>query len=321
MAAQVVAGDRRALAQAITLAESARPDHQAEAEALLGQVLPRTGRALRVGITGAPGVGKSTYIEALGLRLAGEGRRVAVLAVDPSSARSGGSILGDKTRMPLLARDGGAFIRPSPAGGALGGIARRTREAVLLCEAAGFDTVIVETVGVGQSETAVAGLVDTFVLLIAPGGGDELQGIKRGIVELADIVIVNKNDGGLAADAGRIAAEYGGALHLLRPVSAKWQPPVQLCSALEGAGLAEAWDTVLRHRAALEGSDELAARRGRQALGSMWDEVTQSLLARARGDAQVQAILPDLERQVADGAMLPAAAARQVMAALEDGGS
>ena len=318
LAAQVLAGDRRALAQAITLAESARPDHQGEAEALLEQVLPRTGGAVRIGITGAPGVGKSTFIEAFGLHLVGAGRSVAVLAVDPSSTRSGGSILGDKTRMPLLARNERAFIRPSPAGGALGGIARRTREAVLLCEAAGFDTVIVETVGVGQSETAVAGLVDTFVLLIAPGGGDELQGIKRGIVELADIVIVNKNDGGLAADAGRIAAEYRGALHLLRPVSANWLPPVQLCSALEGAGLDEAWTTVVRHRAALDATHELAARRGAQALRSMWDEVTQSLVADARDDPRGRALLPELERQVSHGALLPAAAARRLIAAVKD---
>jgi LAO/AO transport system kinase len=320
LAQQVIAGDRRALARAITLAESARPDHQDEAEALLAEILPRTGGSARIGITGAPGVGKSTFIEALGLHLVGAGRRVAVLAVDPTSERSGGSILGDKTRMPLLAREGHAFIRPSPAGGALGGIARRSREAVLLCEAAGFDTVIVETVGVGQSETAVAGLVDTFLLLIAPGGGDELQGIKRGIVELADIVIVNKNDGSFGEDAGRIASEYAGALHLLRPASAHWQPAVLLCSALEGAGLAEAWDTALRHRATLEEAGELTARRKHQALGSLWDEVSQSLLDRARGNANVRAMLPKLEREVASGALLPAAAARRLLAALKDSG-
>jgi LAO/AO transport system kinase len=317
LAARIAAGDRRALAQAITLAESARPDHQAEAEALLDELGPRTRPGLRVGITGAPGVGKSTFIEALGLHLVSTGARVAVLAVDPSSKRSHGSILGDKTRMSKLSRDERAFIRPSPAGGALGGIARRTREAVVLCEAAGFDTVIVETVGVGQSETAVAGLTDTFVLLIAPGGGGELQGIKRGIVELADLVIVNKNDGSLAPDAGRIAAEYKGALHLLRPALSQWQPPVLLCSALNAVGLDEAWAAVLRHRAALESAGELHNRRGTHALGGMWDEVTSTLLARAREDGRAAALVPELERKVASGALRPAAAARQLLAALD----
>ena len=222
----MVDGDRRALARAITLVESTRADHRAEAEALLAEVLPHTGDAIRVGISGAPGAGKSTFIEALGLHLVAHGHRVAVLAVDPSSTRSGGSILGDKTRMEQLTRSPHAFVRPSPTGGTLGGVARRTREAMLLCEAAGFDVVLVETVGVGQSEVKVAAMVDLFLVLVAPGGGDELQGLKRGIMELADLVVVNKADGDLAAAAAHTAADYAAALHLVRPRIAGWTPRV-----------------------------------------------------------------------------------------------
>src|SRR6478672_11136472 len=231
LAQQVVDGDRRALARAITLVESTRADHRAEAEALLAEVLPHVGNSVRVGISGAPGAGKSTFIEALGGYLVEQAHRVAVLAVDPSSTRSGGSILGDKTRMEQLTRSPLAFVRPSPTGGTLGGVARRTREALLLCEAAGFDVVLVETVGVGQSEVAVAGMVDCFMLLIAPAAGDELQGIKRGIMELADLVVVNKADGDLAAIAGITAADYANALHLVRPRIAAWVPRVLTCSA------------------------------------------------------------------------------------------
>src|SRR5829696_3615620 len=244
LAQEVIAGDRRALARAITLAESTRPDHRAEAEALLAEVLPRSGAAVRVGISGAPGAGKSTLIEALGTHLVAEGQRVAVLAVDPSSTRSGGSILGDKTRMEQLTRSPDAFVRPSPTGGTLGGVARRTREAMLLCEAAGFDVVLVETVGVGQSEVKVAAMVDLFLVIVAPGGGDELQGIKRGIMELADLIVVNKADGDLAPAAGRAASDLRHAVHLLRPKRASWEVDVLTASALTGAGIAELWEAI-----------------------------------------------------------------------------
>jgi len=252
LAAGVRAGDRRALARAITLVESTRADHRAEANALLGALLPHAGKSVRLGITGVPGVGKSTFIEAFGLHVIGEGHRIAVLAIDPSSKRGGGSILGDKTRMEQLARSEAAFIRPSPAGTTLGGVARRTREAMLVSEAAGFDVILVETVGVGQSETAVADMVDMFLLLLAPAGGDELQGIKRGIVELADLLVVTKADGDLAAAAGRTQAEYQHALRLLRPTVAGWTPSVLLTSAATGKGIAEVWQAVGRYRAAVE---------------------------------------------------------------------
>ena len=241
LATRLVDGDRRALARSITLVESTRPDHRSEAAALLDAVLARTGGAVRLGITGTPGAGKSTFIEELGGHLTAAGHRVAVLAVDPSSRRSGGSILGDKTRMERLARDPHAFIRPSPSGGSVGGVARRTREAALLCEAAGFDVIVVETVGVGQSEVAVADMVDCFCLIAAPGGGDELQGIKRGIMELADVVVVNKADGDLLPAARRAIADYRQAVHLLRPKHAGWEVPVLATSALEGAGVDEVW--------------------------------------------------------------------------------
>src|SRR5437667_3185288 len=231
LAAQIVSGDRRALARGITLVESTRPDHRAEAEGLLAELLATTGNAIRVGISGAPGSGKSTLIEALGLHVVDEGHRVAVLAVDPSSTRSGGSILGDKTRMGELTRHRDAFVRPSPTGGTLGGVARRTREAMLVCEAAGFDVVIVETVGVGQSEVRVAAMVDLFLVLVAPGAGDELQGLKRGIMELADLVVVNKADGDPAAAAGVTPADYASALHPVRPRNPRWTPRVLTCSA------------------------------------------------------------------------------------------
>src|SRR5690554_1927349 len=258
LAEQVVAGDRRALARAITLVESTRPDHRASADALLAKLLPETGKAVRLGISGVPGVGKSTFIEAFGLYLIEQGRRVAVLAVDPSSRRAGGSILGDKTRMELLSRSPDAFIRPSPAGRSLGGVARRTREALLLCEAAGYDVGIVETVGVGQSETAVAEMVDLFALLLLPGGGDELQGIKKGIVELAELVIVNKADGEMRAAAGRAAAEYRSALRMLRPLMENWKVPVLQVSSIEKRGLEAVWQAILKHREVL-GESGLAA--------------------------------------------------------------
>ena len=312
LAEGVLAGDRRALARAITLIESSRADHRQEAAALLEALLPRTGRSIRLGISGVPGVGKSTFIEAFGLKLIEAGHRVAVLAVDPSSQLSGGSILGDKTRMPQLATAGAAFIRPSPTRGTLGGVARRTREALLASEAAGFDVVIVETVGVGQSETAVAEMVDLFLLLIAPGGGDELQGIKRGIMEIADLIVVNKADGALKPEAGRTAAEYQSALQMLRPRSPNWAPRVLLCSALTGEGVAEVWEAVGAFRAALEGAGELAERRSEQARQWLWQEVQEGLLAELRADPAVEAKAADLEARVKAG-KLPATAAAQAL--------
>ena len=319
LAEAVRGGDRRALARAITRVESTRADHQAEAEALLAKLLPATGGAARIGISGPPGVGKSTFIEAFGLHLIGQGHRVAVLAVDPSSPRSGGSILGDKTRMPELARASAAFIRPSPAGGTLGGVARRTREALLVCEAAGFDVVIVETVGVGQSEVAVADMVDLFVLVLPPAGGDELQGIKKGIVEIADLLLVNKADGDLAAAAGRTVADYTAAMPLLHGGRGPWLPPVIPVSALEQRGMDQVWAAIARHRAAL-GPALLAARRSAQAVRWMWGEIDEALRAHLRADPAVSRRLGELEGKVSQGVMTPGAAARAILAAVLDGG-
>lgn len=313
LAEGVLAGNRRALARAITLIESARADHRREAEALLTRLLPATGRSIRLGISGAPGVGKSTFIESFGRHVIEQGHRIAVLAVDPSSRVSGGSILGDKTRMTELARDERAFIRPSPAGSSLGGVARRTREALLACEAAGFDVVVIETVGVGQSETAVADMVDMFVLLLMPGGGDELQGIKRGIVELADLLLINKADGELAAVAGRTAAEYRHALRLLRPASAAWTPPVLTCSGLTGDGVPAVWEAVERYRSALSATGEIARRRAAQARAWLWTELSESLLATLKAHPGVAERLPVLEEEVAAGRITPSAAAETLL--------
>jgi LAO/AO transport system kinase len=313
LARQLVDGDRRALARAITLVESTRPDHRDDAEALLAEILPETGRSIRVGISGAPGAGKSTFIEAFGIHVVEQDHRVAVLAVDPSSSRSGGSILGDKTRMERLTRSPDAFVRPSPTRGTLGGVARRTREAILLCEAAGFDVVLVETVGVGQSEVQVAAMVDCFLVLIAPGAGDELQGLKRGIMELADIVVVNKADGDLAAPAKTTAADYAAALHLLRPRTPGWSPPVLLCSALEGTGIGEVWGAISGYAAQL--GDEIAERRARQAQEWLWSEVTESLLDALRADATIARRARRLEADVASGTVTPSAAARELLQA------
>jgi len=308
------AGDRRALARAITLVESTRTEHRADAAALLDELLPSTGTSVRAGISGAPGAGKSTFIEAFGLHVIAEGHRVAVLAVDPSSTRSGGSILGDKTRMEGLARSPDAFIRPTPAGGTLGGVARRTREALLVCEAAGFDVVVVETVGVGQSEVAVAGMVDVFVLLLAPGAGDDLQGVKRGIVELADLLVVNKADGALADLARHTAADYAHALHLVRPRTDDWTPRVMLCSALEGMGVGAVWDALVELTTVARASGGLAARRAEQARDWMWAEITETLVEGLRADARVSAEIEDLEGEVAAGRLSPTAAARRLLA-------
>jgi len=313
LAARVKGGDRTALAQAITLVESTRADHRETAEALLAAILPASGQSLRLGITGAPGVGKSTFIEAFGLMSLAGGRRVAVLAVDPSSKATGGSILGDKTRMGDLAREADAFIRPSPAGPMLGGVARRTREAVWLCEAAGFDLVVVETVGVGQSETAVADLVDLCLLMIAPGGGDELQGIKKGIVEIADLLVVNKTDGDLAAAAQRAASEYSHALRLLRPAGES--APVFAVSALEKRGLEKVRQHVEAHAHALAQDGSLARRRAAQARAALWSELGESLLEALKHHPGVGRLLPALEAEVANARLTPSAAAHRALAA------
>ena len=315
LAAAVRDGDRRALARAITLIESTRADHQRRAEALLAELLPGTGASVRIGVSGAPGVGKSTFIEAFGLHLIGRGHRVAVLAVDPSSRRGGGALLGDKTRMAELARRREAFVRPSPTGETLGGVARRTREAMLACEAAGFDVVVVETVGVGQSETAVADMVDVFVLLLAPGAGDELQGLKKGIVELADLVVVNKADGDLAAAARRAQADYQAALGLLRPASPRWRPRVLACSSVTGEGVGEVWQAIGDYRAALAPAGEIARRRAAQARAWMWSEIGDGLGAAFRAHPEVARLAADLEERVAGGEVTPHGAARRLLAA------
>lgn len=313
LASRIRTGDRRALARAITLVESTRADHRAQAEALLAELLPHSGQSIRVGITGVPGVGKSTFIEAFGLHVIGRGHKVAVLAIDPTSQRTGGSILGDKTRMEALSRHPDAFIRPSPAGSTLGGVARRTREAMLLVESAGFDVVIVETVGVGQSETAVADMVDLFLLLLPPAGGDELQGIKKGIVELADLIVVNKADGDLAAAARHAVAEYRHALSLLRPAHADWRVPVLSCSALSGQGINGVWEQIGAHRTLLGGNGALTRRRAEQARAWMWTEIRENLLSTFLADGAVKQALPGLERATAAGEVTPGAAARRLL--------
>ena len=319
LARAILSGERRALAKGITLAESTRAPDREPAEALIARLLPETGKALRLGISGIPGAGKSTLIEALGVRLVEQGHRVAVLAVDPTSARSGGSILGDKTRMERLSAEPRAFIRPSPAGLTLGGVARRTRDALLLCEAAGHDVVIVETVGVGQSEAAVADLVDLFMLVLVPAGGDELQGIKRGVLELADMIVVNKADGSLTAAANHAAAEYRHALTLLRPAEEGWRAPVLQVSAQEGRGLDELWELVSsRHRAMAE-SGALADKRARQALAILRNEIEQALIEELRGDESVRERLVRLEKEVAAGRQTPRRAAAEVVAAFRAG--
>ena len=313
LAAGIREGSRTALARGITLVESSRADHQDAAQALLAELLPETGKAIRLGLSGAPGVGKSTFTEAFGQHLTEKGHKVAVLAIDPSSARTGGSILGDKTRMELLARNPNAFIRPSPSGGTLGGVARRTREAMLLTEAAGYNVIIIETVGVGQSETAVADMVDMFLLLLSPGGGDELQGIKRGIMELADLIVVNKADGDLIPAAKRAQMEYKTALHLMRPKSAVWTPHVLLASALKGEGLSEIWKAATEHHEALSRAGELDRLRAAQAQAWMWTEIREGLFAALKRDARAAALIPELERDVAEGKATPTAAARRLL--------
>lgn len=304
---------RRGLGRAITLVESQRPDHRQAAHALIDAAMPATGKALRLGISGVPGVGKSTFIEAFGLHLIDQGHRVAVLAVDPTSQRTGGSILGDKTRMEQLARHPHAFIRPSPAGRTLGGVARRTREAMLLCEAAGYDVVLVETVGVGQSETAVADMVDLFLLLLLPAGGDELQGIKRGIVERADLVVVNKCDGALEAAANHAAAEYRHALALLRPAQPEWRPPVVQISALEGRGLDRVWDLASQFQTITGDNGALKRKRAAQALAWFWADLREALLDRLNGDPRWRSEIDRAEAAVQAGQTAPSVAASMLL--------
>jgi LAO/AO transport system kinase len=319
-------GDRAALPKAITLVESTRADHREQAQQLLLELSPASGRAAgsrgecpqpdpasRVGITGVPGVGKSTTIEALGMYLIEQGHRVAVLAVDPSSTRTGGSILGDKTRMAKLAVHPDAYIRPSPTSGTLGGVARATRETIVLLEAAGFDVILVETVGVGQSEVTVANMVDTFVFLTLARTGDQLQGIKKGVLELADIVVVNKADGEHAVEAKAAARELAGAIRLIYPRETLWRPPVLTMSALTGDGLVELWDTVLKHREVLTEAGEFDARRRTQQVEWTWSMVRDAVLDRVLSHPAVKEIRAEVERQVRDGELTPALAAQRIL--------
>jgi LAO/AO transport system kinase len=315
LAALIRAGDRRALARTVTLVESTRTDHREQAEALVEAILPDTGKATRLGISGPPGAGKSTFIERFGLDGLARGHKITVLAVDPTSKRGGGAILGDKTRMAELSRAPGAFIRPSPGGDGMGGVARRTRETILLCEAAGFDMVIVETIGAGQSETTVAEMVDMFVLILPPAAGDELQGLKRGIIELADLVLINKADGELLDHANRSAADYANALRLIRPRVAGWEAPVRAVSALTGTGVDAAWDEVARFRAVLEASGEWSTHRAEQARAALLTEIGDGLLAQFRNSPVVAARFADIEREVSAGTRTPADGATELLAA------
>ncbi len=309
----VLRADRTMLGRAITLVESNRPDHQDLAQDLLVQLLPHAGGSHRVGITGVPGAGKSTFVDAIGLDLIGAGHRVAVLAVDPSSSRTGGSILGDKTRMSRLAVDDAAFIRPSPSAGRLGGVTRATRESIVIAEAAGYDVVFVETVGVGQSETAVAGMVDTFLLLMLARSGDSLQGIKKGVLELADVIAVNKADGDRAIEAEGAARELAAALHLVAASPQGWDPPVLTCSAIERRGLDEVWRHLVAHRSHLERGGAFADHRRRQEVAWMWATIDDQLLARFRSSRTVRERVGDIEEAVRNGEVTAAAAARELL--------
>ncbi len=316
--AGVLAGGRTALGRAITLVESSRVEDQAIARGLLGRLLPATGGALRVGVTGVPGVGKSTFIEGLGKRLTARGTKLAVLAVDPSSTLSGGSILGDKTRMQELARDPLAFVRPSPSRGSLGGVARRTREVILLCEAAGYDVVFVETVGVGQSETMVAGMVDFFLILMLPGAGDELQGIKRGILEMADMVAINKADGDNLQAAKRAKVEYARALRLMPRKSRHWDVPVVTCSGLSGAGLDALWQEILRYCEAMRSAGEWETNRAAQRVEAMWRAIEWGVMGVFRADPGVRGLVGELEAAVREGRVAPDHAAVELLEAFRN---
>ena len=311
--ADILQGNRRAIAKAITLLESTRPESFEQGQELLESLLPHAGQALRIGITGVPGVGKSTFIEAIGLFLIELGHRVAVLAVDPSSQLTGGSIMGDKTRMNELAQHPHAFIRPSPSSGILGGVARKTRETMLICEAAGYDVVIVETVGVGQSETIVASMVDLFLLLMLPNAGDELQGIKKGVLELADLVVFNKSDGKQETLAKTAQSEYRKALHLLPSLKNSWTPQILRCSALEKRGMDKIWDSVKSFSKALQNSGEWEKQRRKQTGKWMWSLVEEGLLTNFRNHPDLQKQIPELEKEVESGKMLPTTAARKLL--------
>jgi len=313
----VRAGNRTYLGRAITLVESTTREHQDLAQQMLLRLLPYAGNSHRVGITGIPGSGKSTFIDALGTSLTGQGHRVAVLAIDPTSSRTGGSILGDKTRMQRLSVDGSAFIRASPTSGTLGGVTRATRETVVVCEAAGFDVVLVETVGVGQSETLVAKMVDFFLVLMIPGAGDELQGIKKGVLELADMIAVNKADGDNEARARMAARDYSSALRLMQPTSPSWSPPVVMCSALHGTGLDTLWAQIELHRAKLSESGELDDKRRRQQVDWMWASVEDRLLTQLRHAPGVRKLAPRLEREVREGALTATLAAQRILDAFD----
>jgi len=319
----VLSGDTRALAKTITLIESALPEHQKAAKVILDELLPHTGRAVRLGITGVPGVGKSTFIESLGTMLVGEGYRVGVLAIDPSSRRSGGSIMADKTRMEKLSTEPNAFIRPSPSGNTLGGVARKTRETMLVCEAAGFDVMIIETVGVGQSETAVASMVDFFLVLMIAGAGDEIQGIKKGIIELADAIAVNKADGDNIEKAMAARKQYETALHFLSPATLTWSPPVLTCNSLDEtlAGIRAIWDTVLDHREKLTATGELAEKRRRQALDWMWDLIHEGLRDRFHSHPEIKKHLPRFLREVEGGTAAPTVTASELLFLLDNSGT
>ncbi|MFT7267735.1 MAG: LAO/AO transport system kinase [Porticoccus sp.] len=313
LAKNVLLGDRRALSKAITLVESVLPTHREDALELLELLVPHTGNSIRIGISGAPGVGKSTFIESFGNYVIDQGHRVAVLAVDPTSSVSGGSILGDKTRMEVLSRKENAYIRPSPAGKILGGVTRRTRETLLLCEAAGFDVIFVETVGVGQSETLVAEMTDMFLLLLSPGSGDELQGIKRGIMELADLILVNKSDGDQLPAANRTVSDYQLALHFLHSRSLNWKARVQAISALTSQGIDAVWQTVIEYRNLLEHAGEISSRRTAQSCAWMWSETADELLTELKENKSVMALAEDLEREVKEGLLPPTVAAKRLI--------
>jgi LAO/AO transport system kinase len=314
-AKRVLAGERAVLSRAITLVESTRADHRRQAQELLVELLPHAGGAHRVGITGVPGVGKSTFIDMLGSTLTAAGHRVAVLAVDPSSSKTGGSILGDKTRMARLAVDPAAFVRPSPTSGTLGGVARATRETIVLMEAAGYDIVLVETVGVGQSEITVANMVDCFLFLTLARTGDQLQGIKKGVLELADVIAVNKADGEHEKEARKAARELAGALRLLRSGEELWTPPVLTCSGLTGAGLETVWEQVQQHHRTLDDAGELAAKRRRQQVDWTWSMVRDTLMSRLHEHPEVRSIAPELEQDVRDGRLTPTLAAERILKA------
>ena len=313
----VLAQERRVIAKTITLVESSLPAHQEVAQTIMDALLPHTGNAVRMGITGVPGVGKSTFIDALGVHLIQEGYRLAVLAVDPSSAKSGGSVMADKTRMEKLSAEKQAFVRPSPSGGTLGGVAQKTRETMLICEAAGYDAIIVETVGIGQSESTVASMVDFFMVLMLAGAGDELQGIKRGILELADAIAINKADGDNVNHAKKAAKIFETALHLLQPPSTIWTPPVLTCSALEMSGIEEIWHTVLRHRETMSDCGALEHKRRTQPIDWMWSLIEEGIKDRFYSHPDIKPRLAQVTQAVEEGEIAPRHAARELLSLLD----